>query len=57
VDVSPSAVLKYPDGKRYTKQIEGFADAIRNGKELMMPLEDTLRNMKLIIRLYEDTKR
>ena len=43
------------DGKRYTKQIEGFADAILSGKDLMMPLEDTLRNMKLIDRLYETT--
>ena len=41
------------ESNRYTKQIEGFADGILYGKELLMPLEDTLRNMKLIERLYE----
>jgi len=41
------------ESNRYTKQVEGFADAILVGKELLMPLEDTLRNMKLIDRLYD----
>ena len=41
------------ESNRYTKQIEGFADGILYGKELLMPLEDTLRNMKLIDRLYD----
>ena len=41
------------ESNRYTKQVEGFADGILNGKELLMPLKDTLRNMKLIDWLYD----
>lgn len=38
--------------KRYTRQVTGFADAVLNGGALLMPLEDTIRNMRLIDRLY-----
>jgi predicted dehydrogenase len=40
------------EGKRYTQQVIGFSNAILEGGQLLMPLEDTIRNMTLIERLY-----
>ena len=40
----------------YLRQVTGFAEAVLNGGPLQMPLADTIRNMRLIDRLYALSK-
>ena len=47
-------IIPIEDCRRYTQQVIGFSEAIlNNGGELLMPLEDTIRNMRLIDHLYD----
>lgn len=46
--------IPVPESDRYQLQFEDFADAILNKRQPLLTMEETLRNMELIDRLYAE---